>query len=161
MLRFFDFDYTLCVHTMIVKEYMAGADYFKECLTELTKQKDLYRGSRPLACMQWYARKCHEQGDKLFCITHEIFNLRDKFKQDFIKQYYPPMQYLTVDTPEHKIDMIRAIAEKENVRLTKCELVDDKIVTLNLAIASGIRGTHVTEIVQQYQDSLDGKSDNK
>ena len=153
MLRFYDYDRTLCVHNYPAW-YQANDNYEIECVTELAHQAELHENDRPLPCMQWYAMKCYRQGDKLFCLTHEIFSLRDELKKNFIARWYAqsPMKYLSTNTPEHKIDMIKAIAKIEGVPLSRCEIVDDKMETIYLATKEGIIGTHLSNIALLYEE---------
>lgn len=161
MLRFFDFDRTLCMHSYPDNYARVRGDYYMDALYELQRQVELHKFDKPLPCMQWYAKKCHEKGDTLFCLTHEIFNLRDEYKQEFLKEHYAdtPMKYITVDSPEHKIDMIRALAEVHKVSLFNCELIEDNMCTVNLAIQNGITGTHISNIVTMYENMLAPRKD--
>lgn len=153
-LAFFDFDRTLVAHeypAVYTKDSLN--DYFMECLYTLTSLKDIHVHDRPLPCMQWYTKKLYDEGYGLYCLTHEMFNLRDALKQEQLKLYYPdtPMTYLTVNTPEHKIDMIRAVAAAECCELSDIIFVDDLTPTVNLAEAAGIDAKHLSDIVVMYE----------
>lgn len=107
----------------------------------------------PLPCMQWYVRKLFDDGYGLYVLTHEVFNLRDQLKKEQMKLFYPdtPMTYLTVDKPEHKIDMIMAIAMVEGCDLSDVIFVDDKMETVQMAQAAGIDAKHLSDIVALYE----------
>ncbi len=153
-LAFFDFDRTLIAHDYSA-EYIKSREegYLMECFFMLTSLKEEHSGDRPLPCMQWYAKKLSEEGYGLYCLTHEIFNLRDQIKKDQLALYYSdtPMTYLTVDTPEHKIDMMTAVAMAEGCDLSDIIFVDDQMSTVYAALAAGINAKHLSDIVQMYE----------
>ena len=113
-LAFFDFDRTLVAHTHS-PEFMRdrGGNYFMECLHMLTNLEAEHAKDQPLPCMQWYAKKLFSEGYGLYVLTHEMFNLRNDLKMRELARFYPdtPMTYLTVDSPEHKIDMMHLTYE--------------------------------------------------
>lgn len=153
-LAFFDFDRTLVMHSYSMDYVKARTEsYLMECVYNLTAAEEEYANDRPLPCMQWYAAKLYEEGYGLYCLTHEIFNLRDKLKQEQLRKFYPntPMTYLTVDKPEHKIDMMKAIAMTECCNLEDVIFVDDLMSTVNQAILAGIDGKHLSNIVAMYE----------
>lgn len=90
----------------------------------------------------------------IYVLTHEIFNLRDELKQDQLKHFYPnvPITYLTVDTPEHKIDMIRAVAVSEGCELADILFIDDNMKTIRMAAAAGIDARHLSYVVALYEN---------
>lgn len=155
-LAFFDFDHTLVVHDYS-KEYKGpgSQSYFHDCLYMLSSLEKEHANDRPLPCMQWYANKLFEDGYGIYVLTHEIFNLRDALKQKQIKTFYPnvPMTYLTVDTPMHKIDMMRAVAVSEGCQLSDILFVDDAMSTIYAAKEAGIDAKHLSEIVVMYENS--------
>lgn len=153
-LAFFDFDRTLVAHRYS-KEYnedrMKGM--FFDYLYMLTALEEEHKADRPLPCMQWYAKKLQDAGYGLYCLTHETSNLRDKLKQRQLAEFYleTPMAYLTVDTPEHKIDMIRAVAAAEGCELSDVVFVDDRMDTVNMALEAGIKAMHLSDVVLLYE----------
>lgn len=151
-LAFFDFDRTLVAHDYS-KEYNKVDNYLMECVFALTSLAEEHAGDRPLPCMQWYAKKLFEEGYGLYCLTHEIFNLRDQLKQDQLSVFYPdtPMTYLTVDKPEHKIDMMKAVAMTECCDFSDVIFVDDRMDTIYSALAVGIDAKHLSDIVVMYE----------
>lgn len=154
-LAFFDFDETMMCHTHSHDYYRdIQGNYFKECLYMLTAMDQEHEGDRPLPCMKWYVNKLFEDGYGIYVLTHEIFNLRDKLKQDQLKHFYPnvPMTYLTVDTPEHKIDMIRAVAVSEGCELSDILFVDDNMKIIRMATAAGIDARHLSYVVALYEN---------
>ncbi len=155
-LAFFDFDRTLVKHTYSLDFIRAkeGEDgYLMECVYMLSAMEEEYANDRPLPCMQWYVKKLFEEGYGLYCLTHEIFNLRNRFKKSQLDLFYPdtPMTYLTTDTPEHKIDMIKAVAMAEACSLSDIIFVDDLMPTVYLAQKEGIDAKHLSDIVEMYE----------
>ncbi len=157
-LAFFDFDRTLVAHSYS-KEFMAARQegYMMECYWALTALDEEHKNDRPLPCMQWFARKLYEEGYGLYCLTHEIFNLHDGIKQKQLKQFYgnAPMTYLTVDKPEHKVDMMKAVAMIEGCELSDIIFVDDLQKTVTAALAEGIDARHLSDIVVLYESQKD------
>lgn len=152
-LAFFDFDRTMVAHSYS-HEYGVVDNYFLECVYMLTSLDTEHINDRPLPCMQWYTRKLNDEGYGLYCLTHEIFNLRDNLKQDQIRRFYPgiPITYLTVDLPEHKIDMMKAVAATKCCNLSDVIFVDDRIDTIELATRAGINAKHLSDIVVMYEN---------
>lgn len=155
-LAFFDFDLTLVAHNHSSEYVNARENYLMDCIYMLTAIEEEHAKDRPLPCMQWYVKKLFDEGYGLYCLTHEIFNLRDQLKKDQLEIFYPdtPMTYLTVDTPEHKIDMIKAIAMTECCDLKDVIFVDDRTATVNLAIMAGIDAKHLSDIVLMYESYI-------
>lgn len=153
-LAFFDFDRTLVAHSYS-KEYMAARQngYLMECVWALTALKEEHANDRALPCMQWYAKKLQEEGYGLYCLTHEIFSLHSALKQEQLKMFYPdtPMTYLEVDKPEHKVDMMKAIAMIECCPLSDIIFVDDLQKTVTAALDAGIDAHHLSDIVVMYE----------
>lgn len=156
-LAFFDFDRTLVAHTYS-KEYIKASQesYMMECVYMLSGLKEEHAKDVPLPCMQWYTKKLFDDGYGLYCLTHEIFNLRDVLKQKQLKLFYSeaPMTYLTVMSPEYKIDMIKAIAMVECCDLSDIIFVDDRMDTINLALKAGINAKHLSDIAVMYETNL-------
>ena len=153
-LAFFDFDRTLIVHDYSPEYIKNRENYFMECLCALTSLDEEHKNDKPLPCMQWYMRKLFEEGYGIFCLTHEIFNLRDQLKQEQLAKFYPgiPVTYLTVDSPDHKIDMMMAIAAAEQCRHSDVLFIDDRVTIVNKAINAGIDGKHLSDIVLLYEN---------
>lgn len=157
-LAFFDFDRTLVAHRYS-REYMDARNegYFKECVYALMALDEEHKNDRPLPCMQWYVKKLYDEGYGLYVLTHEIFNLRDQLKKSQLEQFYAgiPMTYFTVDAPEHKIDMMRAVAAAEKCDLSDVIFVDDMLSTVNMALNAGIDAKHLSDIVVLYETQHD------
>ena len=157
-LAFFDFDRTLVAHQYSEEYTKAQADgYLMECVFSLTSLAVEHADDRPLPCMQWYVKKLAQEGYGLFCLTHEVFNLRDRLKQKQLARFYPdvPMTYLTVDTPEHKIDMMKAVAMTECCAFSDVIFVDDRMETVQMAKVAGMDAKHLSDIVVLYEQERD------
>lgn len=155
-LAFFDFDRTLVAHTYSPEFITHRDNYFMECLHMLTNLEAEYANDRPLPCMQWYAKKLFGEGYGLYVLTHEMSNLRNDLKIKELAQFYPdiPMTYLTVDSPDHKIDMMRAVAYAEGCNLSDVIFVDDLMETVSKAIRAGINGKHLSDIAVLYESQI-------
>lgn len=158
-LAFFDYDWTLVVHNYS-KEYLAAFvdGYLRDCYYMLTKLEEEHVNDKALPCMQWYVNKLFENGYGIFVITHEMNNLRDKLKQEKLALFYPdiPVTYLTVDCPEHKIDMMQAVALSEECDLSDVIFVDDRMETVNMAKAAGIDAKYLSDIALLYETRYAG-----
>lgn len=161
-LAFFDFDRTLVAHRYPREAIVEREAYYNECVRALTVLTEDHACDRPLPCMQWYAKKLADEGYGLYVLTHEIFNLRDNLKKDQLSTFYPDtkMTYLSVDTPEHKIDMMKAVAYVEGCQLSDIIFVDDMLSTVNMAIREGIDGRHLSDIVVLYESEKAAQEQN-
>ena len=157
-LAFFDFDRTLIVHNYS-REFMDARQesYFQKCVWALTALEKEHANDRPLPCMQWYVKKLYMEGYELYCLTHEIFNLHDELKKDQLYLFYhdTPMTYLTVDDPDHKIDMMLALTKVKGCTPDDIIFVDDLINTVDKALAEGINAKHLSDIVVLYESLKD------
>lgn len=152
-LGFFDFDRTLYAYPFPYVGEVHG-NYYDQCMMNLTKkaQEDRVGKGKPVACMKWLSGLLKDNQVPMYVLTHEIFNLRDEWKASVSKKEFGIENYLTVDSPEHKVDMIKAVATVHNVPLKNCLFVDDKMDTIYLACREGIFGLHSSNIAQLYED---------
>lgn len=67
------------------------------------------------------------------------------------------MGYLTVDTPEHKIDMMLGVAMSKGIEPCDITFVDDKMDIVYKAIDAGIDGKHLSDIAALYEYELRSK----
>lgn len=148
---FFDYDRCLYVH-----DYPAAgephASYYDECIRMLMHQDEIHKRDKPLNSMKWAIHNMQDNGAVCYVLTHEIFNLRDERKRQSAMRDYGIEHYLAVDTPDHKIDMMLAVAKMHNVSPGECLFVDDKISMIYKACASGICGKHVSNIYSLYEE---------
>lgn len=151
-LAFLDYDRTLYSHGY---PYPGDEclDYYTECLQCLTNKglAEKYRNSKPLPCMKWLVAMLQKNEVPIYTLTHEIFSLRDDWKKETAKLDYGITRYISVDSPDHKVDMIRAISDVYGVKLRNCLFVDDRMHTIRLACEAGIFGLHVSNIAQMYE----------
>lgn len=155
-IKVFDFDRTLCVHDYVRKN-AGDFTYAQECGYCLDNRQFMeeHAKDRPLACMQWYVRKALGEPDTLlYCVSAEIFSLRDEYKKRFLAQHYGGMIYMTVDKPEHKIDLILELAKHAGAQPCDCELIDDSLSTVYMANRAGIVGRHISDIMYEYEMHL-------
>lgn len=154
-IRFFDFDGTLINHDFPTW-YMLNKSYEEmlKCWLKKDIREELISGDRPLKCMQWYSRDSLTKNIKNICLTHEMTNIRSKYKKSRLKQWYndADFEYYEVDSSEHKIDFIRAYASINGIKLNECELIDDKSQTRHLAIENGIKATSVSAVAAKYDE---------
>lgn len=150
-IAFFDFDRTLFSHGYpSVRE--GHPSYLEECSIELEHQEERHAGDRSIAAMKWLVATLQSQDIETYVITHEIFNLRDKYKQDMAFKHYGITNYITVNSPEHKIDMMRAVLESKTTYPGMCLFVDDKMDLVYKSCEAGIRGLHISNIQALYDE---------
>lgn len=148
---FLDYDRTLFSHSYIAKA-SGDVGYETDAYIELSRlwREREHAGDKPLRCMQWYVESQRADGARLFVLTHEIFNLRDECKKRMAIRHYGIYEYLAVDTPDHKIDMIRAVCKANDVEVSNAVLVDDMLSTVYAAERAGISGLHLSDVVVAF-----------
>lgn len=157
-LAFFDYDRTLITHAYPV----AGRrtlTYEEECYIYLSDSaiKERHSGDKPLECMKWAIQHLKKHDAVLFVLTHEIFNLRSEMKSITAREVFGIENYIEVDSPEHKVDMIKAIAKFHGVSLRSCLFVDDKMSTVYAAATEGIYAVHTSDITAAYEEYILGE----
>lgn len=157
-LALFDYDFTLFTHNLPDYYGRKELSYTDEAFLIMTKSDDIFECTEPVPCMQWYVDKMRKEGYKLFVLTHEIFNLRDSIKKDFVKKYYgDDLEYLTVDTPAHKVDMIRALVKRyslEDKIIDDVVFVDDKDSTVFKVRQAGYSAYMLADIAVMYESAV-------
>lgn len=157
-LAFYDFDRTLCVHTYPSDDLgKAHFDYEQECYLQYHMQKQVLQGDMPVEYMRWFVNHVSESTSgsvKQFVLTHEIFSLRDDYKKGFAKRHYGIDGYISTNSSEHKIEMMRAIAKSENVSLNDVLFVDDKMEIIYNACENGILALHISNVIGMYEKHL-------
>lgn len=153
---FLDFDGTMCVHHYIRKDM--AMSYQRQCEIELDRalRKEEHGGDVPLACMQWLVKECKEAGVWPVVLTQEIFNLRDADKKQFAGTHYGirSQDYFTVDKPEHKPDMMKAVADLWHIPYENCFLVEDSVANARAAEQAGFNGLTLGQVVYAYEKKL-------
>lgn len=154
-LWFYDFDRTLCAH-----DYPKVGVKWTDMSLLLCQYRDsdiLTNGDRPIRAMQWHV-SMRSPEDKLFCLTHQLSNLREAYIKDFLNKHYNgSLEYIEVATPELKIVAIEAIAEALSVSLGNCYLIEDRMDTVHMACDAGINGIHISNIYVEYENYLEHK----
>ena len=161
-LYFLDFDRTLCAHEY-VKKAAGPSTYFEECLTVLNKEKFQleYGGDVAPEYMKWYVKQLlADKDNQCFVLTHEIFNLRDGYKKDFAEKNYglDRRNYLSVNSADHKVPMMLAMAESMGLNPYDCYLIDDSVSTLYEAEREEINGSHISNVMVMYEKHLAGQA---
>lgn len=74
-------------------------------------------------------------------------------KEVFLMKHYPGMfeEIVIVKSANEKATKIREIADRENVPLEHCELVEDTFMTLLDVMGDGVKVKHISEIVGTNQ----------
>lgn len=154
-LAFLDYDRTLFTHSYPVpgEKHLT---YQEECFEEFVNQARRHSGDKPVKCMQDAVRIMQESGCICYVLTHEIFSLRDDMKKDMAKKYYNIDKYLSVDSADHKIDMMLAVAAAHNVNPRDCLFVDDRMDIVYKACAAGFVGIPVINVAQLFEDGIAG-----
>lgn len=152
-LAFFDYDRTLVAHAYPVAGRRA-LTYEEECYIYLSDSaiKERHFWDKPLECMKWAIQHLKEHDAVLYVLTHEIFNLRSEMKSITAREVFGIENYIEVDSPEHKVDMIKAVAKFHGVPLRNCLFVDDMMSTVYAAATEGIYAVHTSDITAAYEE---------
>ena len=151
-LWFYDYDRTLCVHDYPKPGKQLSE--FENICTHISCPEAFTKGDRPSFAMKWHMNKTDKE-DKIFCLTHQLDNLRRDFIEKFLTYHYDrEIKYLATATPELKIDMILAWANHYSVSALDCYLIDDRMDTVYNACEAGINGIHVSTVFADYERYL-------
>lgn len=153
-LAFLDYDRTLFTHGY-PSPGEAHLTYQEECYEELVHQQERHERDKPVKCMQDMVKILQENGCVCYVLTHECFSLRDELKKSSAKEHYNIERYLATDSPDHKVDMILAVAKMHGVSLRDCLFVDDKMDIIYKACAAGITAIPVINVAQMFEDRED------
>lgn len=117
-----------------------------------------YQFCSPVLPVKKYAVQKQTEGARLFVLTAVLCESEVGAKKDFLAEHYPGMfeEMITVGGASEKGGKIKEIANRENVTLEHCELVEDTFTTLLDVMGDGIKVTHLSEIVQM-EGVIDGK----
>lgn len=153
-MAFFDYDRTLCAH--FYPSWYKPANYYEQVMFQLKNAHEIYKHDKPVTAMKKLVEQCYDNDVKMFCITHEIFNLRDDMKQKFLNSEYGDyhITYLTTNSAEHKIDMMRAYCDYFSIETRDVLFVDDNTGSLNLANIAGFRAYSISSVCADYEDFL-------
>lgn len=158
MLIFFDFDGTLSAPRFPKpgdpgKTFVCGLTEENWKNYHETHREHTYDYSLPVGPVRRYALRKKEEGHRLFVLTRAVSDSENAGKKAFLARYYPELfeEYLSVEQDREKIPVILDTAEKNQVSPEDCELVEDTYMLVLQALASGIIGTHVSNIVAEEE----------
>ena len=149
-LAFFDIDGTLSAPYYPVDGEMKPGMTDEQWITFCkTYGNDSYRFCKPVQPVKRYAEQLRAEGVVLFVLSTSQTVEEDSSKEKFIKRCFPGLfrEVLTVREDAEKITKIMAFAERYKVSPGECELVEDTYSVILKAVCSGIKGTHVAQIV--------------
>lgn len=152
-LAFFDFDGTISVPEYLVDgEIKIGyptIPSWREYCDGLGREA--YKTCRPVKPVRRYADKLKAEGARLFILTGIRGQGEVLAKEEFLKDHYEGYfeEMFTVTEAEDKLQVIKEVAAREGVALTDCELIEDMYPTLLGVLASGIKATHISQIVAE------------
>lgn len=152
-LTFFDYDRTLFAHNYD-KAFIDCVTYEETARYLLVRGDSTFKNDKPIQAVRDYAKECYNAGEELFCLTHQVCSLRDAYNIKALSEHYGdiPMTYLSVNTAEHKIDMIRAMAYHRCALLCNCKLIDDRVSTVEMAISEGIVGINTSSLCADWEE---------
>lgn len=110
---------------------------------------DSYIYCKPVLPVKRYAEQLRKEGAELFVLSTSQSAQEDSSKERFIERHYPGMfrEVLTVRSDEEKVPAIKAAAVRFGVEPEACELIEDTYSNVLKAVCSGIKATHVSQIV--------------
>ncbi len=160
MLIFFDFDGTLSAPRFPKPGCDSGTfvcglteQQWKEYYEE--KKEKTFEYCLPVGPVRRYAQKKKKEGHRLFVLTRTGSSSEDAGKKEFLSRHYPDCfeEYLSVRHDSEKIPVIRSVAEKAQLPLSECELVEDTYMLVLQAISEGMTGTHVSNITAAEEET--------
>lgn len=95
---------------------------------------------------------------KIFCLTVDDNSFSYNSKKRFIKEHYPEIKeenMILVASTGMKKDVIRYIAEKDNINVKECLLIEDTFQTIIDAELAGISNLHVAGIPDLVTEIMD------
>lgn len=120
---------------------------YKDCIAPKTMQKFVH-------ILHTNKKLCK----KIFCLTADDNSFSYNSKKRFIKEHYPEIKdanILMVASADMKKDMIRYLAERDNIKLKECLLIEDTFQTLIDAEIAGISNLHVVGIPDLLTELMD------
>lgn len=102
--------------------------------------------------MKWAIQHLKKHDAVLYVLTYEIFSLRSEMKSITAKEVFGIENYIEVDSPEHKVDMIKAITKFHGVPLRSCLFIDDMMSTVYAASTEGIYVVHTSDITAAHEE---------
>lgn len=157
---FFDYDHTVVAHSL-PRSYKC-ADFEHSTRELLLFGNHLYDNDVVIQPIVDYIQEKITHGVKVACLSHQDTNLRSLQNQQRLEEAFGnPIRYYTVDSGEHKVDFMRAYGYVFDIPLPHITLLDDKISTLDIAVANYINAitpTHVLTglegfVVQREEES--------
>lgn len=149
-LVFFDIDGTLAVPRYLVDgQYVTG--FTDEGWFEFNKREreNGYNSCIVVKPVERYARKRKEEGAVVFVLSTSQTEEETMAKVKFVNDNFPGLfeEVITVAHDPEKLYVIRQMAEKYGIELTRTELVEDTYSTLLKANEVGIVSTHISSLV--------------
>lgn len=149
-MAFFDIDGTLSAPFYPVGGELRAGMTDEEWLTFCrTYGDDSYRFCKPVAPVKRYAEQLKADGALLYVLSTSQTPEEDSSKERFISENFPGLfdGVITVRTDEEKVPEILSRAEKAGISAGVCELVEDTYQNVLAAVTSGLKGTHVSQLV--------------
>lgn len=148
-LAFFDVDGTLSAPQYLVNGKfqigMSDKAWLEYCKAH---GEDTYEYCKSVPCIKEYALKRKAEGAKLYVLTTTQGEAENIGKRKFVEKNYEGIfeEVIPVSHDADKPVVIKEMAEKNEVELSECELVDDTFKILLDAVCDGIVATHVANI---------------
>ena len=144
-LLFVDFDNVLFIPEFRSKGLgMSQDEWFSWCVR---LENSAYADSKPVSFMKDYL-KSRKDITKMYVLTVAYSSYELDVKRYMCNKDYEGIfaGVISVCSPIEKINMIKAIAEKENISFSNCELIEDDYSLLLKANELGIVGSHISKV---------------
>lgn len=156
-LLFVDFDNVLAV-TLFNKDKvgMSQQDWIEWCVNH---QNHSYDECISVPFMKELLETEKANNTKLFVLTAVFSSYEADSKRCFCKKYYDGLfdEFIAVGSSKDKIDIIKAVAKREKVSLSDCEMIEDDYSLLLMAYEEGIKATHIIKLASCYYERKNKK----
>lgn len=149
-LCFFDIDGTLSVpiyndHGRMVVGF-TDEGWYEHCAT---KREHAYDYCKPVMPVKRYAESLKSEGAKLYVLSVSQSEGESLAKERFIETHFAGLfeEVIVVGCNADKLTVITEYSEREGVKLSECELVEDTYSNVLMANDNGIKGTHIAALI--------------
>ncbi|MBQ1490722.1 MAG: HAD hydrolase-like protein, partial [Blautia sp.] len=108
-----------------------------------------YEDCTPLPGVSEYLWKLKWEGARLFVLTSSTLEIETRAKKVFVDKHFPGLfdEVYAVEHDAEKVPFIVEMAEKEEIPLAECLLLEDTYNTVLAAHERGIAGVHISNVL--------------
>ena len=108
-----------------------------------------YEDCSPIPGVSEYLWKLKWEGARLFVLTSSSLEIETKAKKVYVEEHFPNLfdEIYAVEHDAEKVPFIVEMADREEVPLGECLLLEDTYNTVLAAHERGIAGVHISNIL--------------